>query len=167
MSWARAAYRSRQFLAALRPRLAGDDRLLVAQHISPALQRLFYTMSARDQRHSVDVARALLAEGEDDEALVQAALLHDVGKGPLRLWHRVAFVILQALSPRLLARLAPPGTGGWRAPFDRLLRHGERGAQMLEAAGAPQETVRLVRYHENASVQERSLARLRAADDQC
>ena len=167
MSWARAAYRSRQFVTALRPRLAGEDRLFAAQHLSPSLQRLFFDMPLRDQRHSLDVARALLADGGADEALLQAALLHDAGKGPLRLWHRVAFVMLQRLSPRLLAHLAPPGGGGWRAPFDRLLRHGELGAQLLEEAGASREAVRLVRYHEDGNAQDARVARLRAADDRC
>ncbi len=167
MSSARAAYRWRQFLGALRPRLDEDDRLLVAQRLSPALQRLFYSMTLRDQRHALDVARTLVADGESDDSLVQAALLHDVGKGRLRLWHRVAFVILRAVWPGLLARIASPGVGGWRAPFDRLLRHGELGAQRLEEAGASGETVRLVRYHGNTELPDERLARLRAADDRC
>ena len=167
MFWARAAYRSRQFFAALRPTIGGDDRLLVARRLPSALQPLFYSMSPRDQRHALDVARALLAEGDADDALVQAALLHDVGKGRLRLWHRVAFVLLQTLSPRLVARLVPAGSSGWRAPFDRLLRHAQLGAQLLEEAVAPAETVRLVRYHEGADFPDARLARLRAADDRC
>ena len=169
MAWDRASYRSRQFFAALRPRLADDDRLLVAKWLPSALQRLFYSMTPRDQRHALDVAHTLLAEVESDAALVQAALLHDVGKGDVRLWHRVAVVVFEALSPQLLRRLAPAGAGGWRAPFDRLLRHAELGARRLEEAGpdVSGETVRLVRYHEDDIVDDESLARLRAADDRC
>lgn len=167
MSWARATYRSRQFFGALRPRLAEDDHLLVAERLPGDLQRLFYSMTARDQRHALDVARVLMAQGQRDRALVQAALLHDVGKGRVRLWQRVTFVILQEVSPGLLPPIAPPGSGGWRAAFDRLLRHGELGAQRLEDAGAPCETVRLVRYHEDTKLADEPLARLRAADDQC
>src|SRR3990172_8379609 len=106
MFWARAAYRSRQFFGALRARVGEEERLEVAAHLTPAEQDLFYAMEPRDQRHALNTLGILRAGGQRDPSLLAAALLHDVGKGPIRLWHRVAFVLLKAVTPGLLKRLA-------------------------------------------------------------
>jgi hypothetical protein len=191
MSWARAAYRSRQFFGALRARLEEEERAEVAAHLTPAEQHLFYSMDLRDQRHAFDVFRILKSGGQRDASLLAAALLHDVGKGPIRLRERVAFVLLRAVSPRLLRRLAsvdgaPAGGGqtaarlggsafggGWRGALARSLDHAERGAALAEAAGSTAETVRLIRLHRSpasASSAEPpgddvALALLQAADE--
>jgi hypothetical protein len=173
MSWARAAYRSRQFFGALRARLGEEERAEVAAHLTPAEQRLFYSMDLRDQRHALDVFRVLKSGGQRDASLLAAALLHDVGKGPIRLWHRVAFVLLKAVSPRLLRRLASGDGPGWRGALARSLDHAERGAALAEAAGSTAETVRLIRLHRSpasASSAEppggdAALALLQAADE--
>jgi hypothetical protein len=183
MSWARAAYRSRQFFGALRARLEEEERAEVAAHLTSAEQHLFYSMDLRDQRHALDVFCVLKSGGHRDASLLAAALLHDVGKGPIRLWQRVAFILLRAMSPRLLRRLAsgdgPPAGGGsafgrgWRGALARSLDHAERGAALAEAAGSTAETVRLIRLHRSptsASSAEPAgddvaLALLQAADE--
>ena len=183
MSWARAAYRSRQFFGALRARLEKEERAEVAAHLTPAEQRLFSAMDLRDQRHALDVFRVLKSGGQRDASLLAAALLHDVGKGPIRLWQRVAFVLLRVVSPRLLRRLAsadaPPAGGGsafdrgWRGALGRSLNHAERGAALAKAVGSTAETVRLIRLHRSptsASSAEPAgddvaLALLQAADE--
>jgi hypothetical protein len=151
MSWARAAYRSRQFFGALRARLAEGERVEVAAHLTPAEQRLFYSMDLRDQRHALDVCHVLKSGGHRDASLLAAALLHDVGKGPIRLWQRVAFVLLRAVSPRLLRRLASGDGPGWRGALARSLDHAERGAALAQAAGSTPETVRLIRLHRSST----------------
>ena len=75
MSWARAAYRSRQFFGALRVRLEAEEHTEVAAHLTPAEQRLFYAMDPRDQRHGLDVFRILKSGGQRDGSLLAAALL--------------------------------------------------------------------------------------------
>ena len=165
MSWARAAYRSRQFFGALRARLEEGERAEVAAHLTPAEQRLFSAMDLRDQRHALDVFRVLKSGGERDAALLAAALLHDVGKGPIRLWQRVAFVLLRAISPRLLRRLASANGGGWRGALGRSLDHAERGAALAEAAGSTPETVRLIRLHRSPAGDDVALSLLQAADE--
>jgi hypothetical protein len=147
MSWARAAYRSRQFFGALRVRLEEEERAEVAAHLTRAEQHLFYCMDLRDQRHGLDVFRALKSGGHRDASLLAAALLHDVGKGHIRLWQRVAFVVLRAMSPRLLRRLGSGDGRGWRGALARSLDHAERGSALAEAAGSTPETVRLIRLH--------------------
>src|SRR3990172_2077118 len=126
-------YRARQFLGALRPCVRTVEREEAAAVLGEGLLRLFDSMSRRDQRHCLDVYRALRASGCGDREVLTAALLHAAGKGRLagaevRLWHRVAYVVLAAASPQLLERLA--GKGG----LGTLHRHSERGAGL--AAGA-------------------------------
>jgi hypothetical protein len=165
MSWARAAYRSRQFFGALRARLEEEERAEVAAHLTPAEQHLFYSMDLRDQRHALDVFRVLKSGGQRDASLLAAALLHDAGKGPIRLRERVAFVLLRAVSPRLLRRLARLDEPGWRGALARSLDHAERGAGLAEAAGSTAETVRLIRLHRSPPGDDAAVALLQAADE--
>ena len=165
MFLARARYRSRQFFDALRADVGEADRARVARYLNPEQQRLLHAMALRDQRHALDVLYALERQGHDDEALLAAALLHDVGKGGIRLWERVAFVLLKAASPRLLERVASEGGAGWRRALWRSLHHAELGAALAEASGAPAETVRLIRMHKEQGAADPLLALLRQADE--
>ncbi len=159
----RALYRARQFFGALRPRVGESERPEVEALLGERLLALFDSMSARDQRHCLDVYQALRAVGSADRDVLTAALLHDAGKGrlagaPVRLWHRVAYVVLSAMSPWLLERLA--SAGGLAV----LRRHPERGAELAAALGASPTVVGLIRRHEDRDAGEQ---RLRAADDAC
>ena len=160
----RGLYRSRQFFRSVGASISDDERAEVAHRLSPAQQGLFFAMTVRDQRHSVDVLRTLMERGQTDGDLLTAALLHDVGKGRIRLWHRVAYVLIRAVSPRLLLRLTASGRGGLAAIKD----HAGRGAALAEAAGASEEVVRLIRCHEGLGDNaDPRVAILCAADEIC
>jgi len=104
--------------------------------LPPDATRLFETMPVADRRHALDVCGRLLAAGHDDPDVLCAALLHDAAKGHrMRLWHRVAGVLLEAVAPRLLRRLASPDPASWRHPFHLYLHHAELSAEMALAAG--------------------------------
>lgn len=165
MSWARAAHRSRQFFGALRARVGDEERAEAAAHLTPGEQALFYSMETGDQRHALDVFRIVKAAGQADPSLLAAALLHDVGKGRTSVWQRALFVLLNAVSPRLLRRLASGGGPGWRGALARSLDHAERGAALAEAVGSTPETVRLIRLHGAPAGDDAALAVLRAADE--
>ena len=163
----RPLYRARQFLGALRPRVDGTELKDASALLGQRLMPLFLSMSRRDQRHCLDVYGALVRTGCHDQNVLLAALLHDAGKGGLagarvRLWHRVAYVLLATASARLLERLAG-GRGGLAA----LHHHCERGALLAERHGAPAEVVDLIRRHEATAPADERLLSLRAADDSC
>jgi len=98
-----------------------------------------------------------------------------VGKGPLLVWDRVAFVLLCAASPSLTERLAlrlnapREASSGLRRRRDalwRLRHHAALGADLVEAAGAPPRVVELVRRHTEAPPpDDEELASFIAADD--
>jgi hypothetical protein len=114
--------------------------------LPPDAVRLFATMPVADRRHALDVSGRLLAGGHDDSDLLCAALLHDAAKGHrMRLWHRVAGVLLEAVSPGLLRRLASPDARSWRHPFHLYLHHAELSAGMAMAAGCGPRTGAFIR----------------------
>ena len=99
---------------------------------------LFESMPVADRRHGIDVAERLIRSGQDDRDLLAAALLHDAAKGhQMRLWHRVAGVLLDAAAPSLLRRLASPDVSSWRHPFHLYLHHGPMSAALCTDAGCP------------------------------
>jgi hypothetical protein len=100
---------------------------------------LFDAMPVADQRHALDVWARLRAGGQTDPDLMAAALLHDAAKGRrIRLWHRVASVLVEAVAPSRLERLGSPDPGSWRHPF-YLQRHHEAlsARAALEAGCGP------------------------------
>jgi hypothetical protein len=103
------------------------------------------------------------ADGEDP-ALFAASLLHDCGKGNVHLWHRVAYVLLAAMAPWLLRRIAIEHGRAWRRALWRLLHHPELGARIVAATGADSDIVRMVRDQDAAEPDAR-LALLQAADE--
>jgi hypothetical protein len=138
MRLARALYRTRQALHALRPSVDGREVEQARELLSEYEARLFFAMERRDQRHALEVMRRAL-QSTDDRSILAAALLHDCGKGSVPLWLRV----LNVLAPwtvLLLARL------GMAAAY-RLVHHPEIGATKAEAAGSSPTTVRLIRGH--------------------
>lgn len=107
---------------------------------------LFTQMPIADRRHALDVAARLVATGQRDPDLLAAALLHDAAKGHrMRLWHRVAGVLLEAAAPRALARLASPDQRSWRYPFHLYLHHATLSADAAVAAGSSSRTAAFIR----------------------
>lgn len=167
MGWAsvlrRARYRAWQFTHGLRPFLAPREIEEARARLSPAEFALFLAMEARDRRHSVDLFQALRAAGAGESELV-AALVHDVGKGRLRTWHRVAFVLTH--STPFAGRLEGEQGAPWQRALWRLRHHAALGAERLEAAGSEARVVDLVRRHTDAPpAGDSALARFIEFDD--
>ena len=160
----RALYRSRQFFGSVRPHVDAARRDEALRLLTDRQRALFTTMTVRDQQHCLAVYQSLRDQGHSDVALLVAALLHDAGKGRIALWHRVAYVLLDATSPRALDRVARPGDGaGWREALYRCRHHPALGAGLARDAGCSPDTVALIR--EDASLSDERPATLRAADE--
>src|SRR5690606_31187109 len=115
-------YRVYQFVRGLRPFLAPHEIEEARSYLSPAEFTLFLHAEARDRRHSVDLFEALRSRGASTSELV-AALVHDVGKGRQRTWHRVAFVLIEALAPGLAPRVESETGAAWQRALWRLRHH--------------------------------------------
>ena len=172
----RPVYRVRQFLASLRPVIGDEERQALAGWLPPDAAALFWRMSPRDQRHSLNVAQTLAAAGQEQPDLLAAALLHDVAKSVqagrrLRLRHRVVIVLLSAANKEWVSRLASDDPSSWRYPFYVHLNHPAMGAVLVQEAGCSPLTVELVRRHQaklaalpSGQVEE-LLMQLQSADD--
>lgn len=171
----RVAYRIRQYWWTFFSAPNETDLALVRATLSPPLQALFLRMTPDEQAHAVRVCRRLLTEGHTEPALLQAALLHDVGKAgcaPLRSWERALIVMCKALCPRAVSHWGEGKPQGWRRPFVVALQHPLWGAREAQRAGASPEVTALIRYHQDdvfslppQSPVVRFLVVLQAADD--
>jgi hypothetical protein len=137
-----------------------EERALVRMLLDEPARGLFFAMEKRDQRHALEVMRRLRANGVDDTELMQAALLHDCGKGPVPVWLRV----LKVLSPQTVQWLGVEGSPGWRGAAFRLMEHGAIGARLAASAGLSAATVRLIEGRIEPGDEARA-ALLAAADD--
>jgi hypothetical protein len=132
----RPAYRVRQFRAHLRAQVAPAERAVAHALLPMTATSLFDAMPVADQRHALEVVERLHEAEVDDADLLAAALLHDAAKGArLRLWHRVVVVLLEAVAPRGLERLASTNPGSWRHPFHLHLHHAQLSARAALDAG--------------------------------
>jgi hypothetical protein len=152
-----------QFFGALRPRVDDGERNQAYGWLNDAQRRVFESMTLRDQQHGIEVCRRVRATAGDDPSMLAAALLHDCGKGEVRLWQRVAYVLLGAM-PAWRARIASEDGAEWRRAFWRLLHHPALGAAMVAETGAEPDVVRMIREQEARSPDDR-LAILQAADN--
>lgn len=129
-------HRVGQLVAHVRARVEPSEERFAAGVLDPAALELFRAMPVADRRHGLDVAERLVAAGIDDADLLGAALLHDAAKGHrMRLWHRVAGVLLESVAPSVLRRLADPDPASWRHPFHLYLHHEPMSAELALAAG--------------------------------
>lgn len=161
-----ARYRVYQVWRSLAARpLDAEDHALIARVLPDGGQRLFFTMTRNDQRHSLTVYRALLARGCADEEMLAAALLHDSGKGGGRVPFlvRPPVTILRAYAPWALAWLARAPRPWFRRPFYYAAHHAAIGADLASAAGLSSRVVTLIRLHHDPTG---PAAELHAVDDE-
>jgi putative nucleotidyltransferase with HDIG domain len=178
-----AVYRVRQFIRAAGAWVVPEqeNHELAQRYLSPEALALFQAMPRYDQGHAISVASTLYAQGQRDPDLLVAALLHDIGKTvqalepsslhsvprSVRLWHRVAVVLLRAFWPGLLATLAQDRPPSWRRPFYIQQNHALLGAELARQMGCTARTVSLIEHHELPSqrLDDPFLAALQAADN--
>ena len=130
----------------MRARVEPEEAALVRSILPERAVALFESMPVADRRHGLDVAERLVRAGNDDRDLLAAALLHDAAKGNrMRLWHRVAGVLLESLAPSLLQRLASPDPTSRRHPFHLYLHHEPISASLATESGCPPRVAAFIR----------------------
>jgi hypothetical protein len=134
--------------------LSTEERQHIARWLPDQALLLFQAMSPADQRHSLRVFQGLLARGCEDNDLLAAALLHDVGKaqGRVPFWTRPAIVLGKLVAPRFLSRLVVNPYEGrampaWRRALSNAWWHAEIGADLAAAAGLSEKAVIYIRTH--------------------
>lgn len=158
-------HRVSQFFSHVTARVSDDEAAVARSVLPPGGWSLFAAMPVADRRHGLDVVARLREAGWDDPDLLAAALLHDAAKGHrLRLWHRVGGVLLEALAPRLLARLASPDPESRGYAWHLYLHHPQLSAEAAVAAGCSERTAAFIRGTAGGSDQSAAAA-LHLADE--
>jgi hypothetical protein len=143
-------YRINQFWRAVSAAPSEDDLRKVNEVLSPQLMSLFRKMQASEQAHSINIYKQLRANGDTDQDLLVAALLHDVGKSrfPLDIWERILIVIGNTFFPRQVKRWGKGEPSGWKRSFVIAENHPTWGAGMAAEAGASTLTARIIQRHQ-------------------
>jgi len=156
--------RVRQFFTHVRARVSVDEEADARAVLSPAALDLYAAMPVADRRHALDVLARLRQSGVTDADVLTAALLHDAAKGSrLRLWHRVLVVLLEAVAPGRLERLASTDPDSWRYPFHVHVHHAELSARAALDAGCSPRAAAFI-HGTPAGPDAQLAAALRAAD---
>jgi len=140
--------------------------MILDGYLTPAQRRLFDSLSTRDQHHHLETLRLLAHGGSPSRVLARAALLHDIGKGHIRLYERVAYVLLTAGVPWLLERTTRNEGWGPCGALYRIRHHAATGARWLQQLGADPREVELVAHHHLPPNDDAELRLLIAADDE-
>jgi hypothetical protein len=120
------------------------ERDALAAWLRPPELRLFDAMHVADRRHGLDVVAGLRRAGVTNRDILVAGLLHDCAKGDTGVGPRVAWSLGEAFGPWVHA--ASARVPGWGIALDRLRRHAEASAELLEEAGLAPRAVDLVRH---------------------
>ena len=160
-------------------RLTGADVQLIDTYLDDSGKFLFYQMSRFDQHHALAVTRMIIAEVNGSpqsgnlKTIVQAALLHDVGKveGDFNFLSRLIVGFIKRICPTWRGKLAftNPNTY-WekvRYGFYVDLIHPLRGAHMAKIFGIEPSIVEIIRHHHDPPLQGQSveLTLLQKADN--
>lgn len=167
-------YRLRQGFKALFAFSQPLDSDLAGEYLSPRLLTLFQQMKRNEQLHSLNVLRAVLAQGTTPSDLAVAALVHDVGKSryPIVVWQKTVVVLVRAFLPGLYRRWSQGNPLNlWQHPFVVYEKHPQWSAEMVAEAGGSEMTQWLVAHHADEIEQwinhpyAGMLKRLQRADD--
>lgn len=174
MSLARWVYRLRQFWHAISARPTPKDLAQAADLLSPEQFSLFQQLQLSEQAHALLVLAKLRERGDNHPALLQAALLHDIGKIKTRLsiWDRTWIVLGKGLFPGKMKTWGQGQAQGWKKAFVVSAQHAAWGAQLAADANLDALAVALIRRHQDSlpgppqNMEDELLQILQSADDE-
>jgi hypothetical protein len=147
-------HRIRQGIAAIRPARDVLDDSNLATWLTPDQCAAFRELPRHDRNHLYQVGQIMTDRAPDNRDLIVAAFLHDLGKANqgfhVRAIDRVAKVLLQAVSLRVLMFLATPPPTRLRGGLVLAVHHPEIGAQIAKDLGCSDRTCWLIAHHEAA-----------------
>jgi len=150
MPFAKIRYRVEQFILALTAEPDPEQLVKARQILGTTLWPIFTLLQPGEQVHSLSVMNKIIDQGYSAQELLQAALLHDVGKSrsPLNVWNRTWIVLARNFFPDRLQSWGQGELTGWRRTFVVAEQHPAWGAEMAANAGADQKVVALIRQHQ-------------------
>jgi len=142
-------YRARQFFQSLFCKPQPGELEEIEAILPERLYHLFLELPAADQCHSYRVFQTLVASGENNQDLLSAALLHDVGKSRYRLniIERILIVFAEHADPERMRHWGQGAPRGWKRAFVIAIQHPSWGADMVSSAGGSKILVRLIQNH--------------------
>jgi predicted HD phosphohydrolase len=167
-------YRFQQGLRSLFAFTRSVDYSLAERYLTPAQMALFCRFKRSEQLHSLNVLRAVLAQGDTPPDLAVAALLHDIGKtrSPLNTFDKTLIVLVRRFVPRLFARwTAAEYTDVWRRRFVVSIYHPKWSAELVAPTNPSETALWLIAHHQDDPQQWTRhphvtlLQRLQAADN--
>ncbi|MFA6169948.1 MAG: HDIG domain-containing metalloprotein [Candidatus Margulisiibacteriota bacterium] len=153
----RIVYRCKQFYYALFSVYSKNDEKFAGLYLKPQELALFNQLPGFEKKHSVVVARKMLAMSRlhpelDPNKLARIGLLHDIGKvlEHNSITTKALLVILRFFFPCLYETLAERGRTNPRFRRIYLYKyHGQLGAEMLGKLGVAQDILTAVRKHDS------------------
>jgi hypothetical protein len=117
--------------------LSGTEVRAVEHWLGPALAVIFFDQPPEDQRHGYHAALVVVADHSASDEVIEAALLHDVGKR-----HAGLGIVGRSIASVLIRLGAPlsPNMAVYK-------NHGLRAARELASAGANQLSVEFAEHH--------------------
>lgn len=131
--------------------LSEDETLKIANVLTDDQIALFSRQNPAGQQHAFRVFQRLTRDGLDNQDLLVAALLHDVGKIRYKSfwWDRPLVVILGFFFPTRIKEWGKNKHNGWRRPFVIREQHALWGAEYARQAGCTPLTIDLILHHQD------------------
>ena len=132
----------------------------VRKYLNTQEQILFYRMPVVDQKHAIEIAQILESRAKDQtgintKELIQAGLLHDLGKCfyPFSLRDRVLGSLLRQFLPPAYESLASKGEKQHRNTLSRMLyvhkHHPKLGADLARETGMGEPCCVMIEQHQS------------------
>lgn len=138
-------YRVKQFFKGLF--CASIDISIAEEYLTPQELRLFLKLPGFEKRHAIDTAVTLMGfdTGSKRDILIEAALLHDIGKleSGVGLIKKSILVLMNKFFPGFSRRLAR-GVN----MFNVYYNHNVIGARILKSIDTGSKVIELVEHHQ-------------------